>query len=190
MKKEHVMLMLCAIVIAITLILRVSELPKEVEEWYKRRPLNKLKLTKLHFYQHDILSGTNQSGYPVYASNISSTSISNFGLGFVFDNILTVGPEYTSMRIGASQGLASSASMTEPRFHTIINFVFTQGRFNGSTLQILGSNPLLNQVREVSVVGGTGVFRLATGTATVRNFTRHYTPSEFVRENYIYVLHY
>ncbi|KAL7153189.1 hypothetical protein ABFS83_04G149600 [Erythranthe nasuta] len=43
------------------------------------------------------------------------------------------------------------------------NFVFTAGEFNGSTLCVLGRNPIEKSDRELPVVGGTGAFRMARG---------------------------
>ncbi|KAL4572885.1 hypothetical protein LXL04_019673 [Taraxacum kok-saghyz] len=186
MKKEHVVLMLCTIVIAIPLVQSAFEGPNEVKEWFEELPVKKQKVTRLHFYLHDVFSGPTQSAYPVFTSNITSTSISNFGLGVIFDDLLTVEPDIGSMTIGRGQGLATSAAFEETRFLQVINFVFTQGKLNGSTLQVLGTNPLHNQVRELSIVGGTGFFRLARGTATLSN----YTTSSSIRQYDILVLHY
>nr|KAJ0192790.1 hypothetical protein LSAT_V11C800439670 [Lactuca sativa] len=82
---------------------------------------------------------------------------------------MTVERDPRSMMIGKGQGFSGSASLEQPGFLMNMNFVFTQGKFNGSTLQVFGTNPIRNQFREMSVVGGTGVFRLARGIATFRN---------------------
>ncbi|KAL7119959.1 hypothetical protein ACP275_02G094000 [Erythranthe tilingii] len=42
-------------------------------------------------------------------------------------------------------------------------FYFNAGKYNGSTLCIFGRNPIMSQDRELSVVGGTGAFRMARG---------------------------
>ncbi|KAL7588618.1 hypothetical protein Lser_V15G40214 [Lactuca serriola] len=188
MKKEQVILMLCTLVIAIPLVQSVSEGPKAVKNWFKELPLKKQKSTNLHFYFHDTIAGPGQTAYQVFDSNITSTTMSQFGLGFMFDNPLTVDPEASSMRIGRGQGLFGSASLEIPRFLMNLNFVFTEGSFNGSTLQVLGTNPILSQVREMSVVGGTGVFRLARGIATAQPFFRNDTST--ILEFDLVVLHY
>ncbi|KAL8486467.1 hypothetical protein ACS0TY_023233 [Phlomoides rotata] len=41
-----------------------------------------------------------------------------------------------------------------------LNFVFTGGEYNGSSLCILGRNPIDSKNRELPVVGGTSVFRM------------------------------
>lgn len=37
------------------------------------------------------------------------------------------------------------------------------GPYSGSTFSVLGRNPIRSEVREMPVVGGTGIFRLARG---------------------------
>jgi hypothetical protein len=44
-----------------------------------------------------------------------------------------------------------------------MNFVFTAGNHNGSSLAIFGRNQVLSDVRGMSIVGGTGKFRMAKG---------------------------
>ncbi|KZV15627.1 hypothetical protein F511_39642 [Dorcoceras hygrometricum] len=52
-----------------------------------------------------------------------------------------------------------------------MNFVFTNGKYNGSTLSMFGRNPLSAAgARELSIIGGTGAFHLARGIATVRTY--------------------
>jgi hypothetical protein len=53
-----------------------------------------------------------------------------------------------------------------------MNFVFTAGDYKGSSLTIYGRNEVLSAVREMSIVGGTGKFRMASGyvqASTVSN---------------------
>ncbi|CAI9265882.1 unnamed protein product [Lactuca saligna] len=178
MKKEHLILTLCTLfVIAIPLVQSISEGPKGVEKWFKELPHKKQRVTKLHFYFHDTTTGPGQTAYQVFESNISSTTITQFGRTFMFDNPLTVEPDARSMRIGKGQGFFGAASFEEPRFLMNLNFVFTQGKFNGSTLQFLGTNPILNRVREMSIVGGTGAFRLARGIAMAQTYFLNDTSS-------------
>ncbi|WMV51597.1 hypothetical protein MTR67_044982 [Solanum verrucosum] len=48
-----------------------------------------------------------------------------------------------------------------------LNLVFTSDEYNGSTLSVLGRNPAF---REMPIVGGSGVFRLAQGSATAKMY--------------------
>ncbi|KAL9996432.1 putative dirigent protein [Helianthus debilis subsp. tardiflorus] len=188
MKIESVGLMLCAMVMAIPWAQSVSEGPKGVEEWFKELPIKKQKVTKLHFYFHDTTTGPRQTAFQIAESNISSTTVTQFGRTFMFDNPLTVEPDARSMRIGKGQGFFGAASFEEPRFLMNLNFVFTQGKYNGSTLQFLGTNPILHRVREMSIVGGTGVFRLASGIATAQTYFLNDTSS--IVEYNLMVIHY
>ena len=47
----------------------------------------------------------------------------------------------------------------------VLNFAFTEGKYNGSSISILGRNPIFDDVREMPVAGGSGLFRLARGHA-------------------------
>ncbi|KAK9051930.1 hypothetical protein SSX86_028558 [Deinandra increscens subsp. villosa] len=188
MKCETAVLMLCLTVIAIPWVRSISEGPKQVEEWFRNFSLKKQKVTKLHFYFHDTTTGPSQTAFQIAESNVSSTTITQFGRTFMFDNPLTVGPDARSTRIGKGQGFFGAASFEEPRFLMNLNFVFTQGRYNGSTLQFLGTNPILHRVREMSIVGGTGVFRLASGVATAQTYFLNATSS--IIEYNIVVVHY
>lgn len=51
-----------------------------------------------------------------------------------------------------------------------VNFVFTSGKHNGSSLTVLGRNPVVHSVRELPIIGGTGVFRLARGFALAKTY--------------------
>ncbi|CAI9265579.1 unnamed protein product [Lactuca saligna] len=153
MNKEHVMLMLCTIIIAIPLLQSVSERPKSVQTWFRQElPLKKQKVTNLHFYFHDALGGQDRTVYPIFQLDITSTSITGFGFGFMFDNPMTVGPDPWLMRIGRGRGITGATALEKPGFLMNLNFIFTQGRFNGSTLQTLGTNPIQNQFLEMSLI--------------------------------------
>nr|GEY55146.1 dirigent protein 22-like [Tanacetum cinerariifolium] len=61
-------------------------------------------------------------------------------------------------------------------------------KYNGSSLQFLGSNPIFHRVREMSIVGGTGVFRLARGIASLQTYFVNDTSS--IVEYSLVVIHY
>ncbi|KAG5060535.1 hypothetical protein JHK87_001564 [Glycine soja] len=49
----------------------------------------------------------------------------------------------------------------------VFNFMLTEGKYNGSTITVLGRNRISQKLREIPVIGGSGVFRFATGYAEV-----------------------
>ncbi|KAL6203972.1 hypothetical protein ACLB2K_021242 [Fragaria x ananassa] len=67
---------------------------------------------------------------------------------------------------------------------------FGAGKYNGSTITVLGRNSALNKVREMQVIGGSGLFRFARGYVEARTHT--FTPStgDAIVEYNCYVLHY
>lgn len=83
----------------------------------------------------------------------------------------------------------ASADFNNMSFMMVQNYVFDEERFNGSTLSILGRNPIMSQVREFPVVGGTGVFRFARGYAEARTFFFNASNGDAIVEYNVYVLH-
>ncbi|GMN55936.1 hypothetical protein TIFTF001_025054 [Ficus carica] len=114
----------------------------------KKLGLKREKLSHLRFYFHDIVSGKNQTAVSVAAAKTTSSSPTGFGLVEVIDDPLTVGPELTSKQVGRAQGIYASASQTEMGLLMVqINYVFTEGKYNGSTLSVLGRT-VFSVVRE------------------------------------------
>ncbi|CAI0388286.1 unnamed protein product [Linum tenue] len=85
------------------------------------------------------------------------------------DNPLTLDPELNSTTVGRAQGLYGVASRTDATFMELFNFVFkADGEYRGSTVTVLGRNHILAAgIREMPVVGGTGVFGFARGKVEV-----------------------
>ncbi|KAL8115732.1 dirigent protein 22-like [Apium graveolens] len=138
--------------------------PLEVAKWFKQMETKEEKMTKLHYYFHDITGVTSEV---VANANITATSPTLFGLVKVCDNPVTVGPEFSSAPVGKLQGIYSYASIQDVNFICDFTLTFTNKKYNGSTLIISGSNPPSLQHREMAVVGGTGVFRMARGLAVL-----------------------
>ncbi|KAJ4827101.1 hypothetical protein Tsubulata_031683, partial [Turnera subulata] len=128
------------------------------------------KLTHIHFYAHDINSGPEPTA-AVAVPPLSKASPTLFGAMGVFDDPLTVGPEFNSKLIGRAQGLYAFASQQEFSPLVAFNFVFLEGEYNGSTITIQGRNPLFSKVREMPIIGGSGFFRFATGYAQTRTYS-------------------
>ncbi|KAJ1432865.1 Dirigent protein [Sesbania bispinosa] len=129
------------------------------------------KLSHLHFYFHDIIDGPNQTAVRVAAASSTEKSPTGFGAVVMMDDPLTELPEASSKVVGRAQGIYASASQSELGFLMVLNFAFTQGKYNGSNLSVLGRNMVESAVREMPVVGGSGLFRFARGYAQARTYS-------------------
>ncbi|CAK9141810.1 unnamed protein product [Ilex paraguariensis] len=172
MRRLSLFLVLCSIVLAMPAVYGTAQGPKEVEEWFQIQKLRRVKekVTKLHFYFHQKLNGENLTAATVAKANMTDTSPTFFGLVNVIDNPLTVKPRRSSNEIGRVKGLYAAASLEEVALSCVLNFVFTKGKYNGSSLSLLGNDPYRLPVREMPIVGGSGVFRLARGVAKFRTY--------------------
>ena len=143
------------------------------------------KLTRLHFYFHDTLDGTNPT-----AIRIAGPSKRSFGTTMMADDPLTEGPEANSKLVGRAQGIYALASQHDIGLLVVMNFAFLKGMYNGSALSILGHNPILDRVREMPIVGGSGVFRYARGYALAKTVWFNQKTGNVVVEYNVSVLHF
>ncbi|XP_073131290.1 dirigent protein 22-like [Henckelia pumila] len=164
--------------------------PESVEKWFENLPNLKEKLTKFHFFFHDIGTGKNPTAVNVAQTNTSLQSPTFFGLVRVADDALRVASTPESKIIGRAEGIYAADSLEERGMLMTLNFVFTGEAYNGSSLSILGHNPIDHKYREIAVVGGSGVFRLARGIATVSNVWYNVTTQYYVMKYHVVVLHY
>lgn len=58
----------------------------------------------------------------------------------MMDDPLTIGPEPGSRIVGRAQGIYASSDLKDLAFLMVLNYCFTEGKYNGSTLSILGRN--------------------------------------------------
>ncbi|KAI3743313.1 hypothetical protein L1987_61020 [Smallanthus sonchifolius] len=121
---------------------------------------------------------------------MTNTSKTGFGATVVIDDPLTVGPEPTSKIVGRAQGIVASADLNEFGYLFVLNFVFSDGKYNGSSLSILGRNQVNLPAREMPIVGGTGLFRFASGYALVKTRFLNASNGDATSECNAYVLHY
>ncbi|KAE9458276.1 hypothetical protein C3L33_09814, partial [Rhododendron williamsianum] len=190
MGKVCAILLLCLVVIAMPMVQGIDESPQAVAEWFENLPKMEEKVTKLHFYFYDQLSGKNVTAVTVAQANTTFQSPSLFGLVFVIDDALKTGPESDSTIVGRAQGMYASGGLKEPVAVMTLDFVFTSGEYNGSTLSMSGRNPPLDLYREMPIVGGSGVFRLARGIATAKTYLFDTTTGNAIVEYNVIVLHY
>lgn len=144
--------------------------------------------THLHFYFHDILD--TQQPTTVKIITPPSDSPGAFGATYMVDNPLTEKPDLNSTLIGRAQGTYALASQRDFGFKMDINFVFTKGTYKGSTLSMVGRNAILDQVREMAIVGGTGFFRFAHGYALAKTVWYNSTPGDAIEEFNVTVCHF
>jgi len=150
--------------------------------------LGREKISHLHFYFHDVVTGKNATAVQVASAPTTKYSPTGFGAVVVMDDCLTEGPEATSKLVGRAQGIYVSSGQED--FHLLMatTFVFESGKYNGSTLAMIGKNAALEEVREMPIVGGSGLFRFARGYALAHTHSIDGT-SAVVKYN-VTVLHY
>ncbi|KAI3966062.1 hypothetical protein MKW92_040599 [Papaver armeniacum] len=148
------------------------------------------KITRLHLFLHDMVSGKNPSAVKVADHSNTYNSPGYFGFVAIADDILTEGPEPTSKAIGRAQGLIAFASREEFAEVMSMSFVFTDGEFKGSSVSILGRNPILQSVREMPIIGGTGSFRFARGFAVSKTHWVNVTTHDLIEEYHLTIMHY
>ncbi|XP_072952583.1 dirigent protein 21-like [Typha angustifolia] len=107
---------------------------------------------------------------------------------YVIDDLLTDGPSPTSAVVGRAQGFYMFASLKDSALLVNMNVVLTEGKYNGSTLAILGRDPILSLVRELSVVGGSGRFRMARGYVLWKTYFFNITSGDAVLELDVYAM--
>ncbi|XVF00915.1 hypothetical protein REPUB_Repub04eG0043100 [Reevesia pubescens] len=139
-----------------------------VESWASKLETKQEAVTNLQFYFHDTVSGKSPSAIRVAQATDTEKSPTLFGALLMADDPLTESPDPNSKLLGRAQGLYGSTGQTEFSLIMAMSFCFTDGIYNGSSISILGKNSALNLVREMPIVGGTGLFRLARGYAIAK----------------------
>ncbi|KAL8459802.1 hypothetical protein ACS0TY_030889 [Phlomoides rotata] len=196
MAKSSTTMKLTSSTILILFFLFLSPNYSNCEELFSRKlgkkemGLKREKLSHLHFYFHDIVSGRKPTVEHVAHSAVTNSSATAFGMVAIMDDPLTVGPSMSSQIVGRAQGMYASADLTNLGLLMVFNFAFTHGKFNGSTLSVLGRNAVFSAVREMPVVGGSGVFRFARGYAQARTHDLNLKNGDAVVEYNVYVFHY
>ncbi|KAF5725510.1 dirigent protein 22-like [Tripterygium wilfordii] len=151
--------------------------------------LKKEKLSHFRFYWHDIISGKNPTSVSVVKSP-SKTSKTSFGAIAMIDDALTLGPKLSSKLVGRAQGFYALAAQGEVGLLMAMNFAFIEGKYNGSTITILGRNTVFSKVREMPVIGGSGLFRFARGYVQASTYMFNQTTGDAIVKYNVYVMHY
>ncbi|XWS62667.1 hypothetical protein CRYUN_Cryun06bG0030500 [Craigia yunnanensis] len=149
------------------------------------------KVTNLHFFFHGTIGGKNSTAVTVARAIITSNDNSSPAPSnsIVVDNApLTIGPESTSEIIGNAQGLEVFADRDKTTLVLYLDFGFTKGDLNGSSISVFSRNPVTEKERELAVVGGRGKFRMAKGFALLK--TRSLDNITLIVEYNVTVIHY
>ncbi|URE32743.1 disease resistance response protein 206 [Musa troglodytarum] len=120
-------------------------------------------MTHLHFFFHGRFAGPNATAVLVAVPPGTNATFNTFGAVIVLDDPLRDGPEASSKLIGKAQGLTAQASQEGTYLLMVVNFVFKAGKYNGSSLAILGRFVPDVSGTERSIVGGSKLIGRAQG---------------------------
>lgn len=117
------------------------------------------------------LSGTTFSGQPI-GQGQTQLGPDGLGLGFgtitVIDDILTTAPELGSQNVGKAQGVYVASSADGSTQMMAFTAMIEGGEY-GDTLNFYGVFKIGSPMSHLSVTGGTGKFKSASGFAEVRS---------------------
>jgi hypothetical protein len=137
--------------------------------------------TTFKFYFHDIVGGTSPTAIRIAQAASSNSSSTFFGAVVAIDDPLTTGPTRAAgTEVGRAQGTYTFADQKTFGLLMLMNLVFTAGEHKGSSLTVMGRNEVLADVREMSIVGGTGKFRMARGYVQAHTIDSGATSGETV----------
>jgi hypothetical protein len=139
---------LCSLLLAVAVVLATGPVPRPVSA----------ASAHLHFYMHDVLTGPRPT-----AVQVVNGPHGHFGDTIVIDDVLTQTASPSSATVGRAQGHYTWASTGNPELLVTMNVVLTSGPYAGSSVTVVGRDDIGAPVRELSVVGGTGQFRMAQG---------------------------
>ncbi|KAJ3685298.1 hypothetical protein LUZ61_014462 [Rhynchospora tenuis] len=148
------------------------------------------KQSHLRFYWHDIHSGPNPTNVRVAQAPETNKSSTFFGVVNIIDDPLTTGPDVNSKLVGRAQGIIAGAGLYKLEYLVAWNLVFNDGKYNGSTIAILGRSEVFTPVREMPIVGGSGLFRFARGYVLARTYSHDLVTRDAVVEYNVFVNHY
>uniref|UniRef100_A0A0D9XQC6 Dirigent protein n=1 Tax=Leersia perrieri TaxID=77586 RepID=A0A0D9XQC6_9ORYZ len=136
--------------------------------------------THLRFYMHDTVTASASSPSTAAlivkgVAKLPNDPVNRFGDVYAIDDPLTEGPELSSALVGRARGFYMFASLTDGTLLLSATMEFTAGKLNGSSVSVLARDAILDEVRELPVVGGTSGLRGATGYGLLR--TQSYNPS-------------
>ncbi|XP_040384907.1 dirigent protein 22-like [Oryza brachyantha] len=144
-------------------------------------------LTKFKVYFHDVVGGPKPTAIRVAQAPSTNGSSTFFGAVVAIDDPLTSAAASGSAEVGRAQGSYTFADQKTFGLLMNMNFVFTAGEHKGSSLAIVGRNEVLSAVREMSIVGGSGKFRMAKGYVEARTVDSGSNSGETIVEYTVFV---
>ncbi|XP_047942651.1 dirigent protein 21-like [Salvia hispanica] len=176
----------------IVLLFLAISLPTNSQEFSTKVPKRELqrseRLIRLRFFLRESIRGDAPSALVVAQAPTTPTYRYNFGRVLVFDDPLTEGPNLSSRAVGRAQGLSTYADVRETGLLMVYNYFFTEGRYNDSTLQVMGRNAPRSDVRDLSVLSGTGRLRGARGYVRLRAYSVDIQRGYFVDEHLVFLI--
>ncbi|KQK12544.1 dirigent protein 4 [Brachypodium distachyon] len=141
-------------------------------------PLGPEKVTNLHFFMHDTLSGKDPSAVLVArAAGANYTprpdNLFPFSSVYVFNDVLTEGRERSSRVVGNAHGTYIVTAKNEKTILMAVDYQLAD--YQNSSFAVFTRNPVGVDGRELTVVGGHGAFRMARGFAILPS---HYLNTE------------
>ena len=128
----------------------------------------KLKETNIRFYMQDWETGLNATVFPIAGIPNKPWQVTRFGTVMAIDDKVTVAIERNSSQVGRLQDIYVNSALDGTDLHLLVSLVFTNKEYNGSTLEIQGADMFYQKYREVSVISGSWIYRLAHGYAILQ----------------------
>lgn len=172
----------------VILCISITVAPVHGHYYSSPRSAPKEKITNLHFFLHDRISGNNPTAVLV-ANAPNETNPFAFGSLYAVDDPLTVGPDPESEVIGNAQGVYVSLGQDTSSLVVYLDFGFTSGEFNGSSISMFSRNPLLVTERELAVVGGREKLKMARGFAQLRTHSFDISSGNAIVEYHVTLFH-
>lgn len=151
------------------------------------------KVTNLLFYLHDTLSGKDPTAVPVARAENAVPKPDNpvpFSTIYVVDDLLTEGPQRESKVVGNAQGMYISTAKKGLTLVLGIDFELTDGPYKGSSFVVYSRNPVMQgNGRELAIVGGRGLFRMARGFALLQTVYLDNVNGDAIIEYNVTLLH-
>ncbi|KAG0495399.1 hypothetical protein HPP92_000102 [Vanilla planifolia] len=165
---------------------------ESVQTTHSRFPIDDggQKQTHLRFFWHNFAGEQQPTAITIAQGPTTNSSKTKFGLLNAFDDPITVGPNLSSQLLGQSQGIYASTDQKTAGLLMVMNFFFSYGNYKGSTLTILGRNQVFNEVREMPILGGTGLFRFARGFVEARTHSVDSKSSYTIVQYDCYIFYY